>query len=229
MTRGRGDSRLKSLQVAVDAPQQMDGIDLFAALPDRLATMVICDPQYRTGLDHLKFGNEGSRQKARYKLPQMTDETISFFVEESCRVLKPSGHLALWIDKFAIGQGLHLRYARRTTLGVIDVLAWNKLRMGMGRRLRCTTEYLVLFQKPPQLAKGVWHDHSMLNSWSEMSDPTLHPHAKPYLLTERLIRAATARGDVIIDPCAGSYLTLQACQRTGRRFVGCDLLECPDA
>jgi site-specific DNA-methyltransferase (adenine-specific) len=220
---GRG--RLLSLDLVRNERQRIDAVELFSRLPDRIASLVFCDPQYRTGLDKLKFGNEGSRQKARYNLPQMTDDTISFLVEEAQRVLRPSGHLALWCDKFGIGAGQHLKYMRRTKhFRVVDLIAWNKMDFGMGRRARCVTEYLVIAQKQPQIAKGVWTDHRLPDCWSEGRNPLRHPHAKPHVLTERIIRAVTKRGDLVVDPCAGGYGVLDACQLTGREFIGGDLI-----
>lgn len=208
----------------MNARQKMNGVDLFEALPDRIAALVFCDPQYRTVLDKLAFGNEGARQKGRAALPQMTDSDIAFFVSEAARVLRPSGHLALWMDKFSLAEGVYRRWLRRaTTLDVVDLIAWNKMRPGMGRRARCQTEYLVIAQKHPVRAQGVWTDHAISDSWSEHHDRGVHPHCKPFRLTERIIRAVTSRDDLVVDPCAGGYGVLNACLESGRIFLGCDL------
>lgn len=223
------DRRLLSLGLKRNAPQRMDAVDLMSRIPPRIARLVVFDPQYRTGLDKLKFGNEGSRQKARYSLPQMADDAISFLVEETERILHPSGHLAMWVDKFAIGSGQHLKYLRRATaLRVVDLICWNKMDIGMGRRARCVTEYLIIAQKEPTLAKGVWTDHRLTDCWHEGRNPGRHPHAKPHVLTERIIRACTVKGDLVVDPCAGGYGTLDACLLSGREFLGCDLLTTED-
>lgn len=223
---GGGNRRLLYLKgIERNARQQIDAVELLSRIPDRLAAMVVFDPQYRTGLDQLKFGNEGSRQKDRYKLPQMKDDTISFVVEETSRILQPSGHLLLWLDKFAIGSGQHLRYLRRCrNMRVVDLIAWNKMSLGMGRRARCVTEYLVIIQKDPVVAKGKWTDHRIPDSWSEAKNGDRHTHAKPHVLTERLIRAATKRGELVVDPCAGGYGVLEACLASGREFIGGDLI-----
>jgi site-specific DNA-methyltransferase (adenine-specific) len=225
MRANAASKRLLSLSVPRNARQKIDGVLLLAAIPDRLAAVVVLDPQYRTGLDQLKFGNEGARQKARYRLPQMLDDDIAFFVEESARVLRPSGHLILWLDKFSIGSGTHLRYMRRAPeLKVVDLICWNKMSVGMGRRARCVSEYAVVAQKVPVKAKGVWTDHRIPDCWPEAKNGDLHPHAKPHVLTDRLIRAVTKRGDLVVDPCAGGYGVLTACLASGREFVGGDLI-----
>jgi len=194
-------------------------------LRDGEARLAVFDPQYRGIMDKMAYGNEGARQKARAALPQMTDSLIAFCVEEIERVLAPSGHLMMWIDKFSIGSGHHIRYFARTPrLQLVDVVHWHTMRFGMGRRSRSCSEYLLVLQKHPTRAKGCWTDSGIRDSWSEASDRGAHPHAKPIGLLERLIRATTKAKDLVIDPCAGSYVTLEACRRTGRDFAGCDIL-----
>ena len=223
--------RKNRLAIKRDARNRFDGLALLRSTYDGEAAAVFFDPQYRAILDKMSYGNEGkSRERARVALPQMGHEKIHEFIGEIARILKPSGHLFFWFDKFAIGSGLHTRYLRpwtsggaRPALAIVDLIHWNKMRPGMGRRARCRSEYLVIIQKQPTRAKGIWIDHRIDDSWPEQSDRSIHPHAKPHQLTERLIRATTKRGDVVVDPCAGSYVVLDACIATGRIFVGCDL------
>jgi site-specific DNA-methyltransferase (adenine-specific) len=189
------------------------------------AKLAFLDPQYRGNLEKLAYGNEGARQIERAKLPQMSDDLISFLIEEMERALAPSGHLMLWIDKFSLGSGHHLRYfARAPKLALVDVIHWHTMRFGMGYRTRGGSEYLLVIQKHPTKAKGTWSDKSLRDSWSESTDRSQHPHAKPIALIERLIRATTTAKDLVIDPCAGSYVVLEACRRTGRAFAGSDIL-----
>ncbi len=44
-----------------------------------------------------------------------------------------------------------------------------------------------------------------------------HPTAKPPELVERCVRNSTRRGDLVLDPFAGSGSTLVAAERLGRR------------
>lgn len=203
-----------------------DGARLFAEMRDEEANLVFIDPQYRTGLDKLGFGNEGARQKGRAKLAQMTDETISTFLFEAERVLKPSGHVMLWIDKFLSVTG-HWRSWLPLGVRGVDQITWNKGRPGMGYRSRCSSEFLVILQKGPVRSAGCWTDKGIPDVWLEYADPTHHPHAKPLQLTQRLIRATTRRDDLVVDPCAGGFGVLDCCLATRRQFLGCDLAELP--
>lgn len=209
-----------------NARNVMGGMALLRQIPKRTARVAFFDPQYRGLLDEMGYGNEGDgRERRRASLPAMSEDTITVFVEELCRVLKPSGYMFLWVDKFAIGSAQHLRYLRRAPLlNVVDLIAWNKERIGMGRRSRCTTEYLVVAQKHPTAAGDTWTDHGIPDSFGEKVDRSVHPHAKPRVLTEKLVRATTRKGDLVVDPCAGSYVVLDACRAADRDFLGCDLI-----
>lgn len=50
--------------------------------------------------------------------------------------------------------------------------------------------------------------------------PKVHPTQKPVALLERLIEIFTDKGDVVIDPCAGSGSTLLAAAQMGRKAYG---------
>ena len=56
--------------------QHGDALELLHSLPDGCAATAVFDPQHRGVLDHLKFGNEGARQRGRSELPAMTDAYI---------------------------------------------------------------------------------------------------------------------------------------------------------
>lgn len=53
--------------------------------------------------------------------------------------------------------------------------------------------------------------------------PRIHPTQKPVKLLERIIELFTDKGDVVIDPCAGSDTTLLAAANLGRRAYGFEI------
>jgi site-specific DNA-methyltransferase (adenine-specific) len=54
----------------------------------------------------------------------------------------------------------------------------------------------------------------------ELGAEKVHPTQKPIPLLERLIEIFTDKGDVVIDPCAGSGSTLRAAANLGRKGYG---------
>ena len=54
--------------------------------------------------------------------------------------------------------------------------------------------------------------------WSSDNDtPKVHPTQKPLKVIENLIRIFTDKNDVVIDPVAGSGITLLAAKNLNRR------------
>ncbi len=206
-----------------DTRVAMDGLDFLAQLPDASIAATFFDPQYRGVLDELSYGNEGVlRGKQRSALPQMPSEIIAEFIRSIDRVLGPSGHLFLWTDKFHLCSGID-EWTEHTTLETVDLITWNKGRIGMGYRTRRTAEYLIVLQKAPKRAKGVWTSHNIPDVWDEKAPSLKGVHPKPIELQKALIEATTAPADPVLDPAAGSFSVLKACQLAGRIFVGCDV------
>src|SRR5262245_13905330 len=202
--------------------QRGDALDLLTSLPDACTPLVFFDPQHRAVLDRLKFGNEGARQSGRAELPAMSESYIDTVCRESARLLKPGGYLMRWVDTFCLCEGHHLRIA--DAVKPVDLIAWDNLRPGMGKRRRRRGDYLLVLQKPPISAR-TWLDHGIPNRWPEKVDRNVHPHVKPIGLITRLIAAVTEPGDLIVDPAAGSFVVMRAAHRPGRNFSGCDLIE----
>ena len=108
-------------------------------------------------------------------------------------------------------------------LEVVDLVTWNKDRIGMGYRTRRVGEYLLILQKPPTRAEGVWNRDDIPDAWTEKVERISNVHPKPVNLQARLIKAVTASGVVVLDPAAGSYSVMTAAHQVGRQFLGCDI------
>lgn len=140
--------------------QRGDALELLRSLPDGCTPLVFFDPQHRGVLDRLKFGNEGARQRRRAELPPMAESYIDAVCRESTRVLRPSGYLLRWIDTLGICEAHHLRIA--DVLKPVDLIAWDNLRPGMGKRSRRRGDYLLILQKSP-ITASTWRDHGILS------------------------------------------------------------------
>jgi site-specific DNA-methyltransferase (adenine-specific) len=213
-------------QIAFNAKNTMDGLILLSSLREETIATCFFDPQYRGLLDKLNYGNEGVRQRGRVNLSQMSEDTIVQFITEISRVLKPSGYVFLWIDKYHLLEQSVKQWVGGTELLVVDMITWDKQKIGMGFRSRRRSEYVVVLQKEPIKAKAVWSRRDIPDVWNEkVPSDTRYPHRKPIQLQQALILATTKRGDLVVDPAAGSYSVFEACQEVGRDFLGCDVLE----
>ena len=211
------------LQNLVNKNLKMNGLDLLDKIGQNKIKACFFDPQYRGVLDKLGYGNEGkSREVRRCELEQMSEETIVDFLTKISNSLVASGHLFLWIDKFHLCEGVS-HWFKKTDLSIVDLVTWEKSRIGMGYRTRRKSEYLMILQKKPNRAKGCWTIHNIPDVWLEKVETKTHPHSKPIGLQQRLIEAISIEGDLILDPAMGSGSVFEACQNINRNFIGCDL------
>lgn len=207
---------------SIDKKNKIEGLKLLENIKDNMVRVAFFDPQYRGVLDKLNYGNEGiKRGKARSELQQMDENTIKRFIKEIDRVLVPSGHLFLWVDKYHLCTGV-LKWFDNTRLYLVDMIVWDKNRIGMGYRTRRKSEYLIVFQKEPIRAKGCWKLHDIPDVWLEKVVKT-HPHSKPIELQKKLILATTNENDLICDPASGGYSVFECCKQTNRIFIGGDI------
>lgn len=92
-------------------------------------------------------------------------------------------------------------------------------------RIVGNTEYALLFYRK-KLPKFNNNGHMIMNTMDWIRDnktPRIHKTQKPVGLLEKLIRIFTDPGDVVIDPCAGSGVTLLASGNLNRPAYGFEI------
>jgi len=72
-----------------------------------------------------------------------------------------------------------------------------------------------------KMATDVWTDIQALNPMA--TERTGYPTQKPLMLLNRIIRASSNPGDVVLDPFCGCATTLVAADDVGRSWVGIDI------
>jgi site-specific DNA-methyltransferase (adenine-specific) len=73
---------------------------------------------------------------------------------------------------------------------------------------------------------SVWADcPAMAANTPLRAETTGYPTQKPLKLLERVVRASSTEGALVLDPFCGSGTTLVAAAKHGRRFFGCDVSE----
>ncbi len=197
----------------------MDGLQFLAKLAGDSIPVAFFDSQHRGAPDKLR---DRRPARARGTSPARSTESaqpgIAQFVRGIDKALMPSGHLFLWVDKWHLCRGFR-HWLEHTALEVVDLVTWNK----DSQDTRRASEHLLVLQKSPRRAKGVWQVHNIPDVWGEAVESAGHPQPKPIALQRKLIEAVSNVGDVVIDPAAGSYSTMASCRACGRNFLGCDI------
>jgi len=114
-----------------------------------------------------------------------------------------------------------------------QMVVWDKGPIGMGWHYRRSYETVLVAEKPGGPTK--WYDttscieniirpgHQGVRKIIPSEDD--HPTPKPWQLARIFIELHTQPGDVVLDNFAGRGWVGQACQATGRRFIGIEIDE----
>ena len=130
-----------------------------------------------------------------------------------CWSVPRSGVYARWIEENIIpgycGLGIH---DRLDALDAADMIHWpdRGYMPSLKRYLR---------ENQGQLPSNVWTDIKPASRKERVGYPT----QKPLKLLERIIKASTRPGDVVLDPFCGCATTLEAAEKLNRQWVGIDL------
>ena len=92
-----------------------------------------------------------------------------------------------------------------------------KLKIESGKYKRI---YYIENQKNGVPLSSCWNDIKRLGSNS--GEQTGYPTQKPMALYQRIIKASSNEGDLVLDPFVGSGTTLDAAQSLNRRWIGID-------
>ena len=82
---------------------------------------------------------------------------------------------------------------------------------------------LIIADVPYNLGTNAYASNPSWYKGGDHKNPKVHPTQKPIPLLRRLIEIFTDKGDVVIDPVAGSGSTLLAAAQCGRKAYGFEI------
>jgi len=217
--------------------------DLAAEFPEGNVDMIFADPPYflSNGGSTCRSGKRVTVDKGQWDKSRGTDLNHQFNLEwlKRCQqVLKPNG--SIWVTGtqhviFSVGYAM-----QQLGFKLLNTISWEKPNPPPNLSCRYFTHSTetVVWAAKTSTSKHVFHYKLMrqMNGGKQMkavwkiaapraSEKTFgkHPTQKPVALVERCILASTSRGDVVLDPFAGSGTTAVAALKLGRKFLGVDL------
>ena len=224
-------------------------LDVLSGFPADSIDMVFADPPYNlsNGGFSVRAGKRVDVHKGDWDQSLGSDRDFDFHCQwiEACRrVLKPAG--TIWISGtyhsvYQCGFAL-----QRLGFRILNDISWYKPNAPPNIGCRCfaaSHETLIWACKDPKakytfhykdMKHGSWGkdfikkpDKQMRSVWavsapspSEKTDGRRHPAQKPLELLKRIVRAASNKGDIILDPFSGSATTGIAAFLLQRSFAG---------
>jgi len=227
-----------------------DSLKILAQLPENSIDMIFADPPYNlsNGGFSVHAGKMVSVNKGDWDKSKGFKDDYNFhykWLEAARRILKPGG--SLWVSGtyHSIYQCGHALQA----LGyhILNDIAWFKPNAAPNLSCRFFTashETLIWARKDKDgkhtfnydaMKNGEWNGDFLKKPQTQMRSVWAigtpkpeekkfgkHPTQKPQELLKRIVLASTNRGDVVIDPFAGSSTTGIAAIVVGRKFIGID-------
>src|SRR3990167_6117790 len=198
--------------------RQGDCIEKMKKLPDKSIDMIYVDPPYGVGKDEWDTFEEG----------EFLPFTLSW-IKEYLRLLKDKSHFFIHFpsQKAAWLEGLILE---EFSILPVSRVIWANRSLPMGRdasdRFLSTYQPILHYNlggKPLNFTPE-WTDERF-DVWTiaipqtNYKDKKLHITQKPLELMDRLIRYGSLKGELILDPMAGSGTTGVACIKNDRDFI----------
>lgn len=183
----------------------------------------ITDPPYG-----IEFVSNHRKLRTHIASPIVGDDHLPVeIIEEIAPLLRDTAAL-YW---FCTDDGITPFKEAAKDAGLIErtTLVWDKLNWTSGDLdgdWACRLEYIAWAAKGRHLLRG-GRPNNLLQFHREAagSFDFHHPSQKPVDLLYRLIETSTDKGDLILDPYAGSGSTLRAAKDLGRRAVGIEIRE----
>lgn len=210
-------SNIKEECTAIIKPNtltQGNSLRLLPQLADTSIDLILTDPPYG-----IQYRSRRGEAIAGDKRP------FIWWLYDAYRVLKDTGCLLCFtrwdvLDAWKTA----IQYAGFT---VRSCIVWDKALHGMGNTKAAFAprhEMILLADKGGFCFPGK-RPVDLIQEKKVPSAHMIHPTEKPSALLMQLIEAVTRPGDLVLDPFAGSGSTLEACIRTGRAYIGMELMK----
>jgi len=213
-----------------------DAVEELSKLPEESVDLLIADPPYNLGKD---YGNNHDLMAW-----QEYESFTRNWLTQSVRVLKPTGSLYVFMGVRFISR-LFLILEEEFSLNFNGWITWHYTQ-GMGRKTGFSPRHedILYFTKTGEFIFNldevripqkyyrernnmaganpgdVWQFSHVHYSNPERED---HPTQKPEALMERIIRASSNPGDLVIDPFVGSGTTCRVAKALGRDWIGIEI------
>ncbi len=215
-----------------------DCLELMKDIPDGSSDMVLCDLPYGTTQNKWdtiipfdKLWEQYERiikQNGAIVLTSQSpfDKVLAcsnlklFRYELIWRKSRPSGHLNANRMPLKAHENILVFYKKLPVYNKQMTKGKpNHVKDGSIRQTKATNNNYGSFENVAQKATDLKNPVSVLDFSQQDPNKIIHPTQKPVALFEYLIKTYTNEGDVVLDNCAGSGTTGEACINTNRKYI----------
>ena len=221
----------------------LDGEIWTQLMGEQRAALVVTDPPYNTKIDgHVSGLGKHKHREFQMASGELSEVQFTEFLTTACR------HMSNWsIDGSLHYVAMDWRHLFELTVAGrevydrhVNTCVWAKTCPGMGTFYRSAHEMFMVFARGRAPTRNNVQlgrfGRSRSNVWSypgansnfgragaEGNPLEMHPTVKPLALIADILLDASARGNIVADPFAGSGTILIACEKLGRRARAIEL------
>ncbi len=201
-----------------------DCLAFMRLLPDACVDAVVTDPPYGTGCRQSFGRGRGQRCNTRI-VRHLWDVFDPAWIEEAARLVRPGGAI---VSFYSFIRQHELREIAAAIGWRVSMAWWCKRNPPPSFDRRPPSGVESIYVLTPRGKTGLKHPPQR-NWWVSVNGGQYrgggpkHPTAKPIEILEPLVQMTTDPGDLVLDPFLGGGSTGVACDRLGRRWIGCEL------
>jgi site-specific DNA-methyltransferase (adenine-specific) len=213
-----------------------DAIEIMSQLESKTVDLIIADPPYNLGKD---YGNNQD-----LKLWHDYEEFTKSWLNQAVRLLKDNGSIYIFMGVRFISK-LFLTLENEFNLKFNGWITWHYTQ-GMGRKRGFSPRHedILYFTKSEnytfnldeiRIPQKYYRERNNMSGTNPgdvwefshvhycSAERENHPTQKPEALMERIIRASSNQGDIVLDPFVGSGTTCRVANTLKRRWLGIDI------
>jgi len=211
-----------------------DCLEVMKNIPDNTIDCIITSPPYNKHSAKRKCSNKDSWKKANigygnFKDDMPEDEYQEWqkkVLRECVRILNQNGSIFYNHKPRIVNHKTIFPHEWLGEFNVRQMIIWNRKGSPVLEPIRFmpTVEYVFWItkeRKTPKFNKKAFHYKEV---WEiPPKQIPYHPAPFPEELVKRCIDATTEKGDIVLDPFAGSGTTAVVCKQLNRNFIGIEL------
>jgi site-specific DNA-methyltransferase (adenine-specific) len=191
-------------------------------IKDNSIDLIVTDPPYKIiagGSTNKAVTLKGANGMASGNIFEINKIKFADWLPDLYRVLKDGSHCYIMVNDRNMLE--MLTECKKAKFKLLNILTWKKTRHTPNRYYLKNSEFIVLLRKGK--AKNINNMGSFQVLEIDNVKTKSHPSEKPIELMKIFIENSSLKGEIVLDPFAGSGSTLLACLNIDRNFIGFEL------
>ena len=195
-----------------------DCLEQLDVLPKDSVDLVVTDPPY--GIEY-----QSNCRDNKFDVLENDDKIDTSFIPKIERVTKPNSGLYVFTRWDVYPEWLEA--IKASEFEVKNCIVWDRKIHGMGdlKESYAPQHDFIIYATKGTLEINGKRPTNIIREQRVSPEDLEHPTEKPVSLIAKLIKNSSDKGDLVLDPFAGSGSTLVAAEKYGRNYIGIEIAE----